>query len=57
MRQQALDMGDRRILKDTMPQIEDMRPIRERLKDSRCRLVERLAAGNQGKRIEIALNR
>jgi hypothetical protein len=46
MRQQAFDMGNRRILKDTVPQIEDMRPIRERLKDSRCRLVERFAAGN-----------
>ena len=31
--------------------------ISERLKDSRCRLVERLAAGDQGKRIEIALHR
>ena len=46
-------MGDRRVLKDAVAQIEDMRPIRERLKDSRCRLVERLAAGNQGKRSRL----
>jgi hypothetical protein len=31
MRQQALDMGDWRILQDAMPQIENMRPIRQRV--------------------------
>src|SRR5205814_5508948 len=53
---QLLDMGDRRIRKDSMPEIEDVRSAGESVKDSPRRLVELSAAGEQGQRVEIALH-
>ena len=55
--QHALDMRDRRLRKDAVPQVEDERSAgkcRHHLID---RTVERFAAGHQNLGIEIALHR
>ena len=50
-------MLNRRVLQDAVPEIEDVRPPGESVKDAFSGTVERRAAGNQRKRVEIALHR
>ena len=54
---QPLDMLDRRVRRDAMAEIEDMRPAAHRREDRVDAVVERLAAGDEAQRIEIALQR
>src|SRR4051795_11825977 len=54
--QHLLDMGDRRLRLDAVAEIEDeppLRKVRQRVVD---RAVERIAAGDEHQRIEIALH-
>src|SRR6185436_3473104 len=51
------DMLDRRLGRDAMAEIEDQRSAAEMLQDRIDALRERLTAGNQPKRVEIALHR
>ena len=55
--QHLLDMRDRRLRQDAVAEIEDERPAGERLQYRIDGAVERLAAGQQRQRIEIALHR
>src|SRR5215210_4068068 len=55
-RYQLFDMLDRRRLLDPMAEIEDVGTVGECVKDATRRKVQRLAAGNQRQRVEIALN-
>ena len=50
-------MVDRRVLEDSVAEIEDVRALAERVKDARCRGPHLLPACKEGKRIEIALHR
>jgi hypothetical protein len=52
---QSFDVGDRRLRQNAMAKVEDQRPCPKRPNDVVDRIVEPLAAGNQGERIEIAL--
>ena len=54
---QPLDMLDRRVRRDAMAEIEDVRAAAHRGKDRVDALVERLPAGDEAERIEIALQR
>ena len=49
-------MGDRRLRLDTMAEIEDQAPLRKIRQHIVNRAVERIAAGDQHQRIEIALH-
>ena len=51
------DMGYGRVGHDTMAEIEDMGPFGESCKDAIDRSVKSRAAGDQRKRIKIALHR
>src|SRR5688572_30039911 len=55
--QHLLDMRDRRRRQDAVSKIEDQTAIAEVAQDRVDRPIERNAAGKQGERIEIALNR
>src|SRR5690348_4938462 len=50
-------MGDRRFLQDAVPEIEDVRAAVKRVKDSPHSILQSIAAGKQGQRVEIALKR
>ncbi len=49
-------MGDRSILQDTVPEVEDMGALGKGRKDAPGGLFHRLATGNQYQRIEVSLN-
>src|SRR4051812_2066013 len=53
---QLLDVGNRRVWKNAVPEIEDVWPVGERVKDSPRRFLKRLAASDECQRIEIALD-
>src|SRR6185437_5703255 len=55
-REHLLDMRDRRLGQDAVPEVEDEASARKRLKHRIDRTVERAAAGEQHQRIEIALH-
>ena len=50
-------MGDRRVLLNTVTEVEDMWSPRERRKNPSNRLIERRGTRDQRQRIEIALHR
>src|SRR6185312_13969582 len=53
---QLLDVLDRGVLKDPVSEVEDVRAVRERVKNARHGGSHRLAAGNQRQGIQIALD-
>src|SRR3569833_1103898 len=54
--QQLLDVGDRRVLEDAMPEIEDVRAVGESVKDALDSGSQWLTAGDQRERIDVALD-
>src|SRR5438067_24162 len=50
-------MDNRRVLQDSVPEIEDVRAVGERVKDALRGTVQCLSSGEKCQRIEVALNR
>src|SRR5688500_14701397 len=50
-------MGDRGVLLNAVPQVEYVWSAGQRVKDPGDRFLQRLAASDQGERVEIALDR
>ena len=50
-------MRDRRVLKDSVPEIEDVRAAGERVKDLLNGAVQRPTTSDERERVEIALDR
>src|ERR1700728_642056 len=55
-RDQPLDMGNRRIRQYAVSEIEDERPMRERVENRVDRAVQRFASDEKRQRVEITLN-
>src|SRR5690348_6196221 len=50
-------MRDRRVLQDSVPEIEDVWSCREGVKHAVNGLIQRLSTGNQRQGVEVALDR
>ena len=57
LRDHRLDMGDRRFRRDAVAEVEDQRTVAERIEYSVDPGLQRIAAGDETLRIEIALDR
>jgi hypothetical protein len=53
---QLFDMSDRRILQDSVPEVEDVWTLGESVKGSPDRALQRVSAGEERQRIDIALD-
>src|SRR5947208_5718204 len=56
-REQLFDVGDRRVLKNAVAQVEDVRATSECVKDALDRRAQSLAAREQRQWVEVALER